>query len=110
MQAMPEKFDWEMWMPVLKKLGILLVTIAASFGAGSIEESVTGELRATESAATEKQRLSEMLGDEYETIHDMIRYYDRHSAACDTALEMYDSPADWNHIVEACHSEGEVNE
>ena len=52
MQAAPA-FDLEEWMPVIRKLVALLLAALATYGAGSIEDSVNGELQATVSAATE---------------------------------------------------------
>jgi hypothetical protein len=108
MQAVPEKFDWEEWMPVIRKLAVLLISVAAAFGAGSVEQSANAELQTTEVTATETIRLKSILSEEYETINEMIKWHDRQAASCDTALEMYHGPDDWAKVVECCHSEGVI--
>jgi hypothetical protein len=114
MDVAPAKFDLEEWMPILRKLAVLLVTVLMSYGAASHEESAQGQLQATASAATEKQRLVEMLGEEYESFEDFARYYTTRAAACDTALEAFarhrDDERDWAHVLEECYSGGEIAE
>jgi len=96
------KFELAEWLPVIRKLVVLVIAIAGSFGAGSLEDSVTGELRAAESAATEGVRAERILDTTYETLQDYVA----REAACDTALEMYRDPEDFEKVLEECHSDG----
>ena len=100
--------EWSDWMPVFRKLAVLLLTALTAWGFGSIEDATKGELDTTAATANETLKVEQILAGEYETIYEMIRYTNQHEAACDTALEMFDSLEDWPKVIERCHSEGEV--
>jgi len=102
-QAAPA-FDLEEWMPVIRKLVALLLAALATYGAGSIEASVNSELQATEAVATEGIRTDEIVDRTY----NQLQSYVVREAACDTALEMYSDPDDFEKVVAECHSDGSL--
>jgi len=103
-QAAPARLELDEWMPVIRKLVMLAAAVAASYGTSSLEASVRGELQATESAATEGIRADEIV----DTTYEVLQSYVVREAACDTALEMYGGPDDFEKVVAECHSQGEL--
>lgn len=100
--------EWSEWMPVFRKLAALALSLGIAYASGSHEVATKGELDTTASQANAVVKVEEILAIEYETIYEMIRYQDRHAAACDTTLEMYRGPDDIQKVIEECHSEGGI--
>jgi hypothetical protein len=104
---LPEN-DLESWAPVIRKALGLLVTVLGAYAAGSAEVAARGELQATETAAGEGVRVEAIVDTQY----DVLQSYVAREAACDSALESFsrhrDDERDWAHVVENCHSDGEL--
>jgi hypothetical protein len=99
---MPDKFDAEFWMTVVKLVSKLAVVAAVAIGgAGGAEQWANSDLR-TEELTEAKWNI----GNEYgEAIQEALR----RQAACDSALESFarhrEDDLDWVHVLEKCHSE-----
>lgn len=110
MQIAPERFHWEEWLPILRKLLWLGATVLGTFAAGSIEEGVKGDLKTSEATAGIAAKTEIALQDETQNLSDAIDYYTRREIACDLAIETFarhrGEDEDWNVVVEECHSKG----
>jgi hypothetical protein len=110
MEAVPTKFDLGEWMPIIRKLVWLFLAALGSFGAGSIERSTSGELKAAESTAGEAIRAE----DNWQATYDALQYYVARESGCNAALEAFsrhrDDNIDWLLVVSKCHSDGELPE
>lgn len=113
MDVAPEKFEWEHWLPVIRKLLWLAVTLLGTYAAGSIEGGARGDLKATENSVGSIVNTEEALRQETENLSESIEYYTRREIACDLALETFsrhrDDERDFSMVVEHCHSEGRLN-
>ena len=110
MDVAPEKFEWELWLPVIRKLLVLLAAVIGAYGADVVGEAASGSLKAAESDANKVIKVEEILAGEYENFYEYIRWHDAHEATCDAALETFsrhrDDEMDWQRVLESCHSEG----
>jgi hypothetical protein len=110
MDTMPERFDLEAWTPIIRKVVILIVTVLGSYAAGSVEDAVKGDLRATEGTIGTVVRTEDALRDETKNLDDAIQFYVAREVACDLALVAFsrhrDDERDWEMVVEQCHSQG----
>lgn len=108
MDIAPEKFELSEWMPIIRKLLWLLMTVLGAFAAGSVERGADGDLSATQSTAAEIVR-----GDQnWEVTYAALQDYVAKASACDTALESFNrhrsDESDWRHVVRKCHTDGEI--
>lgn len=110
MDALPEKFEWQHWLPVIRKILVLVVTALGAYGAEAVSDAAKGSLDTTASQANQVVKVEEILAGEYENFYEYIRWHDAHEAKCDAALEMFArhraEDLDWQTVVEECHSEG----
>jgi len=86
--------------------GFTLIAIAYGGSAGVVGLA-DGDLRTQEAKAGVNATES------YRDFNDLATFMTHRSAACDTALEMFarhrDDDRDWTHVLEACHSDGEIS-
>jgi hypothetical protein len=110
--------DTEFWKSMFKLAGrlVMLATIVLG-GASAADEITHSDLKTSEAkAATVDNLVVESTRETdvaYEEYYDLLRYHDRHAAACDSALEGFarhrEDERDWTHVLEECHSEGGIN-
>ena len=111
MDARPEKFDFEFWKDIAKLLSRLaVVAMVILGGTGGTEQYLAKDLSAEEAKAGQ----TSLKADAYPDYYELVRYHDSADARCDQALEMFarhrDDDHDWEHVLEACHSETPVHD
>jgi len=96
-------------VPLLVRVGVgVLFAWLAAGKATEHEIAVESGLKVQETAAA-VEPVRQETNQAYEEYHELVRYHIAQDAACDQALEMFsrhrDDDHDWEHVLEACHSE-----
>lgn len=110
MEILPGKDDL---IPIVVRSVVL--ALVAYFATGRAEDTMVvanTELHAQEAKAGLEPAKAET-NVAYEEYYELIRYHAAWDASCDQALEMFarhrDDDHDWEHVLEACHSETPVH-
>ena len=110
--------DIDFWKGMFKLFGRLtMLAMVVLGGTGAVGEITSGDLKIEEAkAGTVDNRVTEAKRETnvaYEEWNELLRYHSSKDAACDSALESFsrhrDDERDYAHVIEECHSEGEID-